>query len=145
MRVSITKQQSDEFCVGIGPDGSFAKRGAAGIAWRRPLVDGLTRPAPENQMHPALSIVFFTASSGAGFALLLLLGLGAPLGLLPPSASFGFAALAVVLLLAGGGLTSSVFHLGLSGKKTQAYSGGTSTFSTEQFSFARARQMRERG
>ncbi len=34
-------------------------------------------------MHPALSIIFFTTASGAGFALLLLLGLGAPLGLLP--------------------------------------------------------------
>ena len=33
-------------------------------------------------MHPALSIVLFTTASGAGFALLLLLGLGAPLGLL---------------------------------------------------------------
>lgn len=63
-------------------------------------------------MHPALSIVFFTTSSGAGFALLMLLGVGAPLGLLPPSASFGFAALAVAMLLAAGGLGSSVFHLG---------------------------------
>src|SRR5260370_26518274 len=63
-------------------------------------------------MHPALSIVFFTTASGAGFALLVLLGLGAPLGLLPPSASFGFAALAIAALLAAGGLASSVFHLG---------------------------------
>lgn len=63
-------------------------------------------------MHPALSIVFFTTSSGAGFALLALLGLGAPLGFLPASASFGFTALAVAFLLAAGGLVSSVFHLG---------------------------------
>ena len=63
-------------------------------------------------MHPALSIVFFTTSSGAGFALLALLGVGAPLELLPPSASFGFAALAVAFLLAAGGLVSSAFHLG---------------------------------
>src|SRR5258707_3637575 len=63
-------------------------------------------------MHPALSIVFFTTSSGAGFALLILLGLGAPLGLLPPSASFGFAATVIAVLLAAGGLASSAFHLG---------------------------------
>ena len=41
-------------------------------------------------MHPALSIVFFTTASGAGFALLLLLGLGAPLGLLPRERRFRF-------------------------------------------------------
>ncbi len=63
-------------------------------------------------MHPALSIVFFTTSSGAGFALVALLGIGVPLGLLPMSASFGFTALAVAFLLAAGGLVSSVFHLG---------------------------------
>jgi DMSO reductase anchor subunit len=63
-------------------------------------------------MHPALSIVFFTTASGAGFALLLLLGLGVPLGLLPQHSGFGFAALAVAVLLAVGGLGSSVFHLG---------------------------------
>ena len=54
-------------------------------------------------MHPALSIVFFTTASGAGFALLLLLGLLVPLGLLPLSASFGFATLVVAVVLAGGG------------------------------------------
>ncbi len=63
-------------------------------------------------MHPALSIVFFTTASGAGFALLALLGLGAPLGLLPGSGLFGLAALTIALLLVGGGLASSVFHLG---------------------------------
>src|SRR5512132_1401241 len=73
-------------------------------------------------MHPALSIVFFTTASGAGFALLLLLGLGAPLGLLPPSASFGFAALAVAMLLAAGGLASSVLHLGRPERAWRAFS-----------------------
>jgi DMSO reductase anchor subunit len=63
-------------------------------------------------MHPALSIVFFTTSSGAGFALLMLIGLGSPLGLLPASGSFGVTALAIAVLLAAGGLASSVFHLG---------------------------------
>jgi len=73
-------------------------------------------------MYPALSIVFFTTSSGAGFALLALLGLGAPLGLLPPSASFGFVALAVAALLAVGGLASSAFHLGRPERAWRAFS-----------------------
>lgn len=73
-------------------------------------------------MHPALSIVFFTTSSGAGFALLLVLGLGEPLGLLPPSASFGFAALALAVLLAAGGLASSAFHLGRPERAWRAFS-----------------------
>jgi sulfite dehydrogenase (quinone) subunit SoeC len=73
-------------------------------------------------LHPALSIVFFTTSSGAGFALLILLGLGAPLGLLPPSANFGFAAIAVAVLLAAGGLASSAFHLGRPERAWRAFS-----------------------
>jgi sulfite dehydrogenase (quinone) subunit SoeC len=73
-------------------------------------------------MHPALSIVFFTTASGAGFALLLLLGLLVPLGLLPLSASFGFAALAVAVVLASGGLASSVLHLGRPERAWRAFS-----------------------
>src|SRR5260370_27349208 len=63
-------------------------------------------------MHPALSIVFFTTASGAGFALLLLIGFGVPRGLLPANAGFGLAGLAAAFALAAGGLVSSVFHLG---------------------------------
>ena len=42
-------------------------------------------------MHPSFSIIFFTTASGAGFALLLLIGLGVPLGLLPANPGFGLA------------------------------------------------------
>jgi DMSO reductase anchor subunit len=63
-------------------------------------------------MHPAPSIVLFTTASGAGFALLALLGLGAPLGLLPTSSWFGFSALAIAVVLASAGLVASTFHLG---------------------------------
>ena len=73
-------------------------------------------------MHPALSIVFFTTASGAGFALLALLGVGAPLGLLPANRLFGFTALAIALLLAAGGLASSVFHLGRPERAWRAFS-----------------------
>jgi DMSO reductase anchor subunit len=73
-------------------------------------------------MHPALSIVFFTTASGAGFSLLLLLGLGGPLALLPPSSGFGVAALALAALLAAGGLASSAFHLGRPERAWRAFS-----------------------
>jgi DMSO reductase anchor subunit len=73
-------------------------------------------------MHPALSIVFFTTASGAGFALLFLLGLGVPLGLLPAGAGFGLAALASAAALAAGGLGSSVFHLGRPERAWRAFS-----------------------
>src|SRR5258706_11174169 len=62
-------------------------------------------------MHPALSIVLFTTASGAGFALLLLLGLAVPLGLLPESSGFGFVAFATAFVLAAAGLVSSTFPL----------------------------------
>lgn len=73
-------------------------------------------------MQPALSIVLFTTSSGAGFALLLLLGLGAPLGMLPANRLFAFVALAVGVILAAGGLASSAFHLGRPERAWRAFS-----------------------
>src|SRR5205814_9326671 len=73
-------------------------------------------------MHPALSIVFFTTASGAGFALLLLLGLAVPLGLLPANGWFGFVALATAFILAAAGLVSSVFHLGRPERAWRAFS-----------------------
>jgi DMSO reductase anchor subunit len=73
-------------------------------------------------MHPALSIVFFTTASGAGFALLALIGIGAPLGLVPESAGFGFVALALAVALSGAGLGSSVLHLGRPERAWRAFS-----------------------
>ena len=73
-------------------------------------------------MHPGLSIVFFTTASGAGFALFLLLGLGVPLGLVPASSWFGFAALTIAVLLSTGGLVSSTFHLGRPERAWRAFS-----------------------
>src|SRR5690349_15140083 len=73
-------------------------------------------------MHPAFSIIFFTTASGAGFALLLLVGVGVPLGLLPSSTGFGFAALTIAVLLAAGGLASSAFHLGRPERAWRAFS-----------------------
>lgn len=63
-------------------------------------------------MHPALSVIIFTTASGAGYGLLALLGLLAPMGLVPASAAFGFVAMALALGAVAGGLLSSTLHLG---------------------------------
>lgn len=60
-------------------------------------------------MHPAISVIFFTVASGAGFGLIFLLGLGFPVG--------GGAGRAFLVSLIGGGLAvagllASTFHLG---------------------------------
>jgi DMSO reductase anchor subunit len=73
-------------------------------------------------MHPTFSIILFTTASGAGFALVFLLGLGAPFGLLPPDRWFGFAGLAIGFVLAAGGLVSSVYHLGRPERAWRAFS-----------------------
>jgi DMSO reductase anchor subunit len=63
-------------------------------------------------VHPAPSIIVFTAASGAGYGLLFLLGLGAGLGLLPANPWFDFGALVLALALITLGLLSSTLHLG---------------------------------
>ncbi len=70
-------------------------------------------------MHPALSVIFFTVVSGAGFGLIFMLGLGIPM---PegPIAAF------LISVLAGGlafvGLISSFFHLGHPERAWRAFS-----------------------
>jgi DMSO reductase anchor subunit len=66
----------------------------------------------EGTVHPALSIIFFSTASGAGFGLLLLTGIAAPLGLVPQNSGFAFVSLAVAVALAVAGLLSSTLHLG---------------------------------
>jgi sulfite dehydrogenase (quinone) subunit SoeC len=73
-------------------------------------------------MNPALSIVFFTTSSGAGFALMMLVGLGVPLGLLPANPWFGVTALVIAGGLAVSGLASSTMHLGHPERAWRAFS-----------------------
>jgi DMSO reductase anchor subunit len=63
-------------------------------------------------MHPALSVIVFTTASGAGYGLLALCGLLAPLGLLPRQSGFGVIALGLALALITAGLLSSTVHLG---------------------------------
>jgi DMSO reductase anchor subunit len=73
-------------------------------------------------MHPALSIVFFTTASGAGFGLLVLTGIAAPLGLVPQNAGFGLVTLAIAVMLAVTGLLSSMLHLGRPERAWRAFS-----------------------
>src|ERR1700684_1873252 len=73
-------------------------------------------------MHPALSIVFFTTASGAGFGLLALIGVAAPSGLVPQNPGFAFAALTAATVLALAGLLSSFLHLGRPERAWRAFS-----------------------
>jgi sulfite dehydrogenase (quinone) subunit SoeC len=63
-------------------------------------------------VHPAPSIIAFTVASGAGYGLLFLLGLAAPLGLLPATRALGAAGLGLALGLITLGLCASMLHLG---------------------------------
>ena len=70
-------------------------------------------------MHPAISVIFFTVTSGAGFGFIALLGLGVamPQG---PLAAFLIAGLAGSLSVAG--LLASTFHLGHPERAWRAFS-----------------------
>ena len=72
-----------------------------------------------NTMHPAISVIFFTVMSGAGFGLITMIGAGTPL-------LNGLAAAFLIPLLAGGfavaGLISSTFHLGHPERALRAFS-----------------------
>ncbi|OUS04447.1 dibenzothiophene desulfurase [Rhodobacterales bacterium 52_120_T64] len=59
-------------------------------------------------MHPAPSVIIFTALSGLGFGMMVFLGLG----FLDVSGWVAFVFVAVAYALSGGGLLSSLFHLG---------------------------------
>lgn len=73
-------------------------------------------------MHPALSVIFFTTASGAGYGLLFLLSLLSVFGLLPPDRLFGLVALGLGAALVVFGLLSSTFHLGRPERAWRAFS-----------------------
>ncbi len=73
-------------------------------------------------MHPSFSVIFFTTASGAGYGLLALLGVLAPLGVVPRSTLFAFVALGLALGLITAGLLSSTFHLGRPERALRAFS-----------------------
>ena len=73
-------------------------------------------------MHPALSVIFFTTASGAGYGLLALLGIAAALGLLPPHLALGLVGLGLALALISLGLMASSAHLGRPERAWRAFS-----------------------
>lgn len=73
-------------------------------------------------MHPALSIILFTTTSGAGYGLLALLGVLAALGLLAPERGLGIAAFVLALGLITFGLLASAAHLGHPERAWRAFS-----------------------
>jgi len=73
-------------------------------------------------MNPAYSVLVFTTASGAGYGMLIWLGILAPLGMLPANGWFGFWALALALGLVTVGLLSSTLHLGHPERAWRAFS-----------------------
>lgn len=73
-------------------------------------------------MHPALSVIVFTTSSGAGYGLLAWLGILAAIGRLPSDRILGAVALALALGAVTVGLLSSTFHLGHPERAWRAFS-----------------------
>lgn len=63
-------------------------------------------------MHPALSVIFFTVTAGAGYGVLFLLGIARLANLVPDISPDQMAAMGIVgLVLVTAGLVSSTFHL----------------------------------
>jgi len=73
-------------------------------------------------MHPAYSVIFFTASSGLGYGLLVLLGLMGASGLIPADRGLGIAAFGLGLATVTLGLFASTLHLGHPERAWRAFS-----------------------
>lgn len=73
-------------------------------------------------MNPALSVIFFTTASGAGYGMLVTLGLAALLGQLPQHLWFSLTTMLVALGLITAGLLSSTLHLGHPERAWRAFS-----------------------
>ncbi|TXH37783.1 MAG: dimethyl sulfoxide reductase anchor subunit [Rhodospirillaceae bacterium] len=73
-------------------------------------------------MHPAYSVIFFTAASGGGYGLLFWLGLLGAGDYLPTNRWFALCAFAFALLMVTAGLLASTFHLGHPERAWRAFS-----------------------
>jgi sulfite dehydrogenase (quinone) subunit SoeC len=73
-------------------------------------------------MHPALSVILFTVSSGVGFGMLALLGIAAALQPQEAPAAAVIAEFALAFALTAFGLLSSTFHLGRPERAWRAFS-----------------------
>lgn len=63
-------------------------------------------------MHPALSVIFFTTASGAGYGVLSILGICSFFNVLKFEQTFLYVSVGSSLILITAGLLSSTFHLG---------------------------------
>lgn len=63
-------------------------------------------------MHPALSVIFFTTASGAGYGLLTVLGIAHFFQITPDDEAFALSGIGIALVLITTGLLASTFHLG---------------------------------
>ncbi|QBB72133.1 dimethyl sulfoxide reductase anchor subunit [Pseudolysobacter antarcticus] len=73
-------------------------------------------------MHPALSVIFFTTASGAGYGLLFLLALACAINPAALSLHESLTMLALGLLFGSAGLLSSMLHLGHPERAWRAFS-----------------------
>jgi len=73
-------------------------------------------------MHPGFSVILFTATTGAGYGMLVLLGFLGFAGLVPADFWFGLVAFGVALGAITAGLLSSTFHLGHPERAWRAFS-----------------------
>ena len=73
-------------------------------------------------MHPAFSVIFFTALSGTGYGLLFWLGLLVSAGMAARRPMLVLVALAIAVLLITAGLLCSVAHLGRPERALRAFS-----------------------
>src|SRR5580698_8752316 len=73
-------------------------------------------------MHPALSVIIFTTSSGAGYGMLFWLGVCAASNRLPTHSLFAPVSLTLALVAVTVGLLSSTLHLGHPERAWRAFS-----------------------
>lgn len=73
-------------------------------------------------MHPAFSVIFFTVSSGIGYGLLAMLGVGGALGWVSRDPWLGAIGIVVALAAVTAGLMSSALHLGHPERAWRAFS-----------------------
>ena len=89
-------------------------------------------------MHPALSVIIFTAASGAGYGLLALCGLFAAVDWLPRDGSAAGWAIVCALVLVTGGLLASTAHLGRPARAWRALSQWRTSWLSREGLFALA-------
>ncbi len=73
-------------------------------------------------MHPAYSVILFTTASGAGYGLLMLLGLAGAFGLVEPAPLLGWLGYGLAFALVTAGLLASTSHLGRPERAWRAFS-----------------------